>query len=252
MAKQQGIVGFYDILGYQSFLEANAASDAVEQILNTFQAIPAEVKNQLDASMYNAAPIVEITSSIETLLFSDTILVTLPYKANDFEHQLTAWVIFTIYSAYLQRHLFHYGLPIRGAIAFGAFVTKKACFAGEPIIEAYKTGHTVDAAAIVYAPTAETEMARLKTVGNAANEAGFPFVAFYRVPLHNLGSAQLRTVNFAAVANPTVGSLSGDERKLVSESFWKHGKQIPPNAYGKITNTELLLRFLKTVAPWGT
>jgi hypothetical protein len=52
-------------------------------------------------------------------------------------------------------------------------------------------------------------------------------------------------VSPAILNNPDNTWYDRDLRELVVESFWKHGKQLRQQDLIKVTNTELLLRYVK-------
>jgi hypothetical protein len=76
---QLGMVGFFDILGFQSFLENNEPEDAAEQVLKAIVEIPKVVPEELAKAFPESKPESEAlrTHIRETkwLIFSDTILM---------------------------------------------------------------------------------------------------------------------------------------------------------------------------------
>jgi hypothetical protein len=245
-----GIIGFFDILGYQSFLENNEVGDAVKTVLDSFLTMPKQCRDHFDQILGKKDERAnQILDEIESLIFSDTILLTCPYNsADDDETKLVRWLILNYQAATLQRKMFDSGLPVRGAISHGDYIIEKACFAGRPIIEAYRTCNLLDAAAVVLTKSAEDEIKRLHKIrypDDQLSELFSNIIVEYLMPMKGFEAKRLLTVNFALLETSAFQSLDGDERKLVSECFWKHNKDIPPSAYDKLNHTEMLLRFLK-------
>jgi hypothetical protein len=256
-----GIIGFFDILGYQSFLDNNAEGDtkAVEVVLESLLAMPKQCSDhfeetfgKVEKNFGNGNELVKrISNEIQSLIFSDTILLTCPYGAeeND-ETKLVRWLIFNYRAATLQRKMFDSGLPVRGAISHGDYILAESCFAGRSIIEAYRVCNQLDVAAVVLTESAKNEIAKRNKTCNPGEKLADVFsniIVEYLMPMKGLITERLYTINFAFLEAPPFLSLEGDERKLVSDCFWKHNKDIPPGIYDKLNNTEMLLRFLKRV-----
>ena len=244
--RQSGLVAFFDILGYQNFVLNNDVEQGVLPILQALATMPTSLRSEY----LNGAPeaITAILDDTEHLVFSDTILLTCPVKADLSEaDQLTRWFVFTLQAGLLQRKMFHFGFPIRGAITFGNFVREKSCFAGRAIIEAYQLVGELDAAAVVFSPQAGALLSKLVQTQSSGDGALLARLAVeYLVPTKTLPPQRRWTVDFTRFGNAGFPSLEGDARALVAECFWKHNKDLPQSAYAKLTNTELLLRYLRT------
>jgi hypothetical protein len=252
----EGIVGFFDILGYTSFLENNSAEDAATEVLQTLNSIDKEVASDLKELL--KLPIVATAiEDIEWLVFSDTILITYNYKNDDHNiAKLIQWAVFMLISATFSRSMFEYGLPVRGAVGFGEFTIQKNCFAGRPIIKAYQRANSLELSASVLCKSAEEELSRLnetleaekhnkheKGLIESVNELISSYEVEYLVPLKDNSSEKLFALNIFATQHTVP---TGDIRQYVLESFWKHKKDVPQSAQAKVENTEQFLRFLKS------
>jgi hypothetical protein len=248
MIHRKGLVGYFDILGYQSFLDNNDASDeAVAKTLKAFKELPKSVSELARATVKNDHRWNAIITGTETLIFSDTILLTSAYAAEeDLETKEVRWLLFVYQCAIFQRTMFDFGLPVRGAISFGSYVVEDACFAGKPIVEAYRLTSKIDAALACFSKSATKEFEEVHK-GEKVRTAFAGFACDYLVPLKTGEPARMAVINFAKPNGAQFQSLAGEERQLVSECFWKHRKDIPPSAYAKLTHTEMALRYLKGV-----
>ncbi len=240
---KMGIVGFFDILGYQSFLENNDVGMAVRAVLEALSAEDIAVRENVKkffAGGTNEEFVSQVLSEMESLVFSDTILLTSPYGlADHVDKKSIHWLIYLIYVATLQNRLFKFGLPIRGAIAVGEYIVIGTCFAGRPIVEAFRQTSDIDAAMILVAESAQKD---LESYVKPSTE----LVIQYLAPLKKGIPRRFWAINFASFPIGLGELLHGDERREVAECFWKHNKDIEPAALTKLANTELFLRFLKS------
>jgi hypothetical protein len=241
MAHENGFVGLFDILGYQSFLENNEPNEAMEEVLQALRSMPAAAVDSIAGTFTDTEfqKAVAVAKQIRHLIFSDTVLLTLglPEK-HDKATRNGYLLVFLLQTIILSRKMFDFGLPLRGAITFGDYSVQDHCFVGKPIVEAYRTASRVDAAAVVLGDSclnnANEAFGKYSSIGLMLGE--------YLMPMKGGAPERKKVVNIAAF--PVDGlRLQGDERALVAECFWKHGKDIPPTAFQKLTNTEMLLRF---------
>ncbi len=236
-----GFVGFFDILGYQNLLEnsgENLAGPAI--VLKHIKDNPAKVLEKMsEIAAYAPAQLNAIVSDLKTVVFSDTLLLTLRCDKNLLDTDVYArWIIFTHATALLQRKMFDNGLPIRGAIAFGEYLVDDALFAGRPIVDAYKAGKNVDAAIVCLDKS--TEIIHKKHLPEPGNH----LVREYLLPRKDGTTVRGFAIDFTKVGDAMDKSLTGDVRKLVATSFAGKGKIITPAVHQKLTNTEMFLRFL--------
>jgi hypothetical protein len=147
-----GLIAFFDILGYQSFLEnnrnikpQNSAINTAERVLQLITDIPNQVRNEMTTMWSEHAkkrPEVipkEVPEALTHLIFSDTIVLSIEYpKDSKDEWKNAALLNLVCSSTKLCKSMFYQGLPLRGAIVEGEFIVKNSCFAGQAIIDAYK------------------------------------------------------------------------------------------------------------------
>jgi hypothetical protein len=147
--KRTGFVGFFDILGYGSFLESGI-TDVTSKVVEILATLPQWVGEELKGHLGNAVD-ADMQSELEQvvpLVVSDSILLRSAYDENcDLRKRASQAASFVMAADVLQRKMFEFGLPLRGAIAFGDFIVRGYVFAGKPIIDAYKLGHGLQLAA---------------------------------------------------------------------------------------------------------
>lgn len=248
-----GIIGLFDILGYKNFLKNNSPESAAEEVLRKITSLKTEVINKLISPMLakqktvtpeTAASLKKfLECGINWLIFSDTILITCPYLENDtVSAKQLKWALFLGVSVVLLSEMFEFGLPIRGAIGFGNFMTHGNCFVGTPIVEAYECSHDIELAACVLCESARVEiyekLSSSRDSDNNIEQLIKALMVFYLIPKKENKSEKLFTLNINPFRN------RNDIRQIVLESFWKHKKDISPSAYQKAENTEKFFRFL--------
>lgn len=259
-----GIIGFFDILGYQSFIQNNEPETAAHEVLNTLIGIDKKVMEYIAKIIL--APIgvksyEDDLKKIRWLVFSDTILITsLGSEPETAPETTLRWLLFLSACAVLQRHMFEFGLPLRGAITTGKFVIKGNCFAGRPIIEGYQLTQNIDLAATIFSSSAYDELSQtVQNTEQQIKEQGKEPTSLrqtiegltlqYLVPLETMEEKRYTTFNFLAIPTTTGQKPTPDVAQMVFEAFWKHNKDIPSDASKKATNTEQYLRFLKYKHP---
>lgn len=149
-----GLIGFFDILGYKSFLVNNSATDTARKVLNIINNVPEKVVG-FHRDVYKSAtsPYREFGAALRHLVFSDTIVFLLPYE----ENQENEWIDIARFfmadtSAILAAEMFKEGLPIRGVIHEGEFIHENMCMAGLGIVDSYQLCELLNFSGLVYSP----------------------------------------------------------------------------------------------------
>ncbi len=103
-----GLIGFFDILGYQSFLKNNSATESALKVLEIITGVPDEVREKIAKTSKamgekkGKEKYLEVEKSLKHIVFSDTIVLTLSYPADPDEKWLrAALVVMTAYSGRL-------------------------------------------------------------------------------------------------------------------------------------------------------
>jgi hypothetical protein len=242
MEIKEGIVGFFDILGYQEII----ANDEIEQtsafVSDLFEKLPGEVEKTIKSII---APEYKVENKIEWNMFSDTILLNMPVVGIDFS--FGPWQLFVITSICLLRQMFEKGVPVRGGIAYGKYFIADKCIAGKPIVDAHAIGQLQNWTGCCFDKTAENEYDKFTRLYPAPEwkKIANQFVFKYIVPLKD-SSNKLYTINWVNLfkALPPVFPDT-NYRQTVLKSFSKNNKQLKPDVINKVNNTELFISYVK-------
>jgi hypothetical protein len=242
MEKSKGLVAFFDILGYQNFLQSNEPAKAIETIQDFLKKLKSFRSNTFPTFFGKETfeVLQKLMDTFTHLTISDSMLVT--FKANkdkkvDYMYSL---MLFSLYCSALHKEFFLAGLPVRGAIEYGEFViNREEClFAGVPIVEAYKEASRLSLSACI--------------VGESALPKDYPptihsGLTKYRVPLRN--GMEKDAVLVAPILSSGIDSVDIDQiqdiKQFIVSAFSKHNKTIGIEVQPKIENTEMFFRFCK-------
>lgn len=246
---KNGIIGFFDILGYSNILKENEPEDISMQIIPIFENIKDKSNNQVKDMIKNIKESADVNifankviDSVEWLIFSDTILITLDISKDiTYTEKFVSFTTFIAICSILQTNMFESGLPLRGVINYGKYFLHKNCFSGRPIVEAYDLCKRIDFAGCVFTDKCFDEIENVEKKIYKKGEYSFikEMIFKYLVPLNN-GEKKLNTL---------IGPIPylGEEEiaYVVRECFWSYNKDIPNEASSKVFNTEKWIHFLK-------
>lgn len=265
-----GLVGFFDILGYQQMLLANDVSSTAQIVVDVLSAVPDNVVSGVleDTGLERADDLASwpesaryfqglVREEMDWLLFSDSILVSLPLDADEDIFLLgTRLVGFVEVCAVLLRRMFDVGLPLRGGVSFGEFFIQDTYFAGQPIIDAYQHAESLDLSGCVLAPNVERMYGQMK---QHALDAGFEasmrgmldqLCVSYHIPKKGDRVEKGLMVNWVNLPMRFFDGLPSDLREYVYSSFVAHNKDVAPAVRPKIENTEAFVRkIVRNVEP---
>lgn len=246
-----GLIGFFDILEYKSFLANNSASDTARNVLNIINNIPKKVvefNRNLSKSATNH-PYAECGAAFKHLVFSDTIVFLLPYKENPEDIWVGMAEIFMAgVSAALAAEMFQYGLPIRGVIHEGDFIYENMCIAGRGIVDSYQLCESLNFAGLAYSPYFGNKMIEaLKSRGafNWHDNDGQDLFT-YLAPLNNGSESKLLLVNWLhdlrLLRPDALAKLKENIEDFVWSAFWAHQKDCSHSVDIKVHNTIKVMR----------
>lgn len=237
---QDGLIGFFDILGYQSFLENNDVETAVVEVLNTLNNIGTTVNSRIMRSLGELDERDnEILDKIQWRVFSDTILLAMEWK----EPNLYEWVVFSLAAIRLCRHMFDFGLPLPGAIKNGKYVISEFCFAGRVMVDAHNSEKRLNLAGC----SIDEELVNIIKEEESTRGATFStrIAVRYMTPLKHGQYERMSLLNYFLMPDQISPKPNAvDIPQLVLNSFWAHRKDIVEDAALKARNTESFLRFL--------
>ena len=249
---QKGLIGFFDILGYQSLLANNEPEIIVKSVLplltNLKTTLPDFLKDQIfealndfDSQDYSSEVIknhlYKYIDEIEWLVFSDTILLNMPVES--IANESFKMAVFFTASTYLLRAMFDAGLPLRGSIDFGKYYIESNCFAGQPIVNTYQVAESLELSACVLSVNLMNEIDNLLKNEPIETSKFKHHLLSYLVPTKNGEKYCYSLLYFPSITN------GNDMRSTILSSFWKHKKSIPTSVQNKIENTEQWFHFVK-------
>lgn len=266
-----GLVGFFDILGYQQMLLANDVASTARVVVDVL----AEVPNLVVSGMFEDQGLelvgvsnddvsvddLEAWSELEPyyenvvreetgwLLFSDSILVSLPIDLDD---GIPLWgtkvVAFVEVCSFLLRRMFDVGLPLRGGISFGEFFIHDTFFSGRPIIDAYQHSESLQLSGCMLAPSAAHLYGQMKQYAIDQDFDGSirgmldQLCVDYLIPKKRDRVETGAMVNWVNLPMRFFEGLPSDLRQYVYSSFVAHNKDVVPAVQPKIENTEAFVR----------
>ncbi len=250
---EYGIVGYFDILGYKSFLDNNPSLDkSVTDVLAIIDKTPQEVSEFWKGFQPADSP--SHFRDIRWLVVSDSIIGTLACDAKSgiTFAELTA---FLVVASMLSEKMFRHGLSVRGTITYGEYITVRtktsSGFAGRPFVMAYEAAQCVDMAGVVIVDNDRKCEQIIKEIRD--DKTKLHLIYDYKVPLKGGGAKPMLILNTALglFHEPNMYVVQNfpkncpNLREAVIQSFGAYKKDITPEMYSKVDNTEVLLQFLK-------
>jgi len=245
---QTGLVAFFDILGYQNLLERNEpeaiAEDVLPMLTDIGQTVSDALRRIVRKNEDDPVPdhIGSIIAGMNWLVFSDTVLLTLPLNDSDPRLRYFEFTTFFMACIGLQGALFMAGLPARGAIDFGKFFVKGTCFAGRTIVNAYRLSETLEIAACVLTDASATELRRTceDYKADAIDDILGTLVLEYLIP------TKMEERHMLTLMAHTYDLETPNIHRSTMSAFWGNNKDLPVLARQKVTNTEQWLEFLES------
>ena len=216
--------------------------------------VPKMVWPQLDPD--NNAPFEKkemVTGRLRWLIFSDTVFVAMPFDLS--AHPDTSkfnLIFFAILVAHINRRMFEIGLPVRGAIHVGDVLLGKKCFAGKPLVEAFRLAKKFQVAAAVISEQANTFI-----FNRFSDSTGFQMmfknlIIECDVPtgtkqlsnsIWTSASEKMKTLCWFYLQIGWAGrfTIPSDLNRFIIEKFTAHGKKVSGEKEKmKVINTEKL------------
>lgn len=234
-----GVIGFFDILGYKNFLENNDVDKPIVEILEKINSIPNEI-----LSLYKEGDVKKYIESVHCLNLSDTIILSIKFENTDLKTRMHQFLALIAVSSLLMQDMFRFGLPLQGVIEYGEFVIVKNCFAGRPLLRAYSLCKDLNIISCVFGDGAKDFIKQLNIKPGSSLEQLF---IKYPVPRKSKDAEEILTLNFFAVEKEKKGSkfqMPSDIKQFILDSFWKHNKTVGPKVESIINQTEQYFRYI--------
>ena len=240
MDRKKGIVAMLDILGYSSLIENNDVGENTAKILDIINSLP---KNEVEKryQKYDREKLKEVVSSISYLVFSDTILLTIEVDEKHNTLKGIYWGVALQTLSNLFKSFLDNGLPLRGAVSYGEYITRDFCFAGKPIINAYRFGNTLNSAGILI-----DEYALAEIVNCASEDESLKGIFAMNYLTHKTKDGAEDNNYFVSLFLPYSQEdrlrLSNARELIIylTKSFTAHNKGLSEDGKNKLDNTILL------------
>jgi hypothetical protein len=233
---RESIVAYFDILGYQSYLKNNSAIETAENVFKVVKEAPKQAVENLGNSEHfkNDKEISTTITSIKSLVFSDTIVVSCPIPESGIHEKHVSLIAATALG--ITKSMFSNGLPVRGVITFGSFIFDEACVAGRAVVDAYTLCQMLDLAGTAFAPKLNEYIDKTFSIHRNFWDELFPYYLF---PLKDQSELRARAISWIGVKGEDNFTTE------VREAFWKWNKDIPRSVDSKVHNTAKMLDFFK-------
>lgn len=249
--KKEGLVAFFDILGYQDIINNNLIEEVAKIISETLIKLPDSAKVLLLEGWHEddkkvQESLKEVFKHIEYRVISDSILVVCEIPEEK-DAELIYWSFFMAYTVALLLVSFDKGLPLRGAMDHGEFFLDSNCFAGKPIINCYRLSNRLELSGCVLTEHCEKVFEKIihsysdkvgENAAKAMKDILKRIVMPYLVPLKG-GEEKLMTLVWR---RRTEEAKKMDVRQYIVKSFQAHNKDVSINVFPKIDNTEVMIR----------
>jgi hypothetical protein len=246
---------YYDVLGYINLLEHNSSREKLETILHLINVIPtttlilskAKVKSLGEPAFDNFENMV--STRIKSFVYSDTIIVSCdPSDADRLILSLCSCRLLH-WSTTLYSEMFILGLPIRGCLHRGEFVSIGNSFAGKGFVEAYDYSEQLPLSAIWV--TDEFVNSIKDTLENEPEirDVFESWVVNYPVAL----KSGIKNIKLLSWSNDYASLLRFGDKEIqtkVRDRFAAHDKKITRSTEQYIENTTKYLAFLRDKNNW--
>ncbi|HVA66888.1 MAG TPA: hypothetical protein VNK24_08180 [Elusimicrobiota bacterium] len=250
-----GYIGYFDILGYRSFLENNPQEGVQKRVLGLI----ADVKKSLPEAMKKyrsklSEAAEEIIGKTNWLVFSDTIVFAIEEPDNK-KDELLYFPIAIITAGDLMTRMFNDGLPLRGALHHGQYNFLENSMAGTGVVQSINAGKDLDLSACVLTEELAKRAGEL-IEATQPDEADRNFwdqiLCDYSVPISGDKWAKRKCLMWFDLNH--IENLRGDGimqalsrldyRQYVLLSFWAHNKGISDTkTVRKLDETERFIRY---------
>ncbi|MGI6251190.1 MAG: hypothetical protein ACOYKD_07530 [Anaerolineaceae bacterium] len=263
---ETGFLGFFDILGYSQIILNNNIRKTAKFVSDTLINLPQDITRDLSPNQKpNSQEPAEkecwrsMLEKVKWIIFSDSILISMPFDAGlNHQEQLKHYEVFVTVCTSLLNRSFLAGFPLRGSISVGEFFIEDRCFAGKPIISAYRVAQELEFSGGVLDEEANAFISQLrKELVRSGDSRQLSMLdettILYYVPLKEGRIERRRTINWVSFRTPGIQPIAENIRDVTMQAFLMHNKIAIPEVHGKIINTEMFIRHVLTnieLHPW--
>ncbi len=248
--------------GYKQIILNNDIHKTAQIVSDTLINIPANIIENVSAASNSdeVDPWHQTLAQIDWLIFSDSILISLPFDPQlSLTELLQHYAAFVTVCATLLNKSFAEGFPLRGAISVGEFFIEERCFAGKPIISAYQAAQQLEFSGCILDEEANSFISQMRR--ELVKQGGGNLLTMldqttilYIVPTKARSTERYRAINWVLLDVKGFPRLDGSIRDYVTSAFLRHNKIALPGVQPKIDNTEMFMRHVLTnleIKPWS-
>jgi hypothetical protein len=238
---KNGLVCFFDIMGYQNILLKNGTTECAKLIKEILIKIPEDVKDDLLSlgEEMGRSELLEnfFVNNFHKVMISDTIILffDLDEVKDDSDFLL---LIVLLFIRNFQYNSFINGLPMRASLDFGEYYYFDNLFAGETIVNAYTECNKLNFSGVIITKKAYEYLKSLKYFSIKI------FLKYYifecLVPLKQANDEAKYILKWYV---NKIYKKNNDVKQFIFNSFYMHNKDVGNDALIKINNTEKTIRF---------
>ena len=241
---ENGLVCFFDILGYQNILINNSINDCAIIIKEILLKTPKNVlENILDTASFDEPLYNEIKMFFEErldyIMVSDSIIMFFDYDNLDNIEISNAIMYSMFFITYFKYLSFKSGFPMRSCIDFGQFYFTGNIFAGSTIVNCYNESEKLDFSGIVMTENAYNFISN--KIDDIAELHCKNMITTYLVPLKSGDSKMKHIVDW--YTEPHFHKPDDDVKQFIFNAFHMHNKMVDQTVIKKINNTENIIRY---------
>ena len=242
---ENGLVCYFDILGYKNIIKNNPIDYCIKIINEILLGMPERIiKMFLDELPSDESSLNKLNYFIENHfkynMISDTIIAFFDYDGELGINKYRAVLFSTFFIQYFHYACFIAGFPMRACIDIGEYYCIKNIIAGQTIVNCYEQSEKLDFSGIIVTKDAFdfiNENCIINTNEVTASKHWEKVIFKYIVPLKNGLDEEKYLINWWYE-----DSKYDDLRKLIFDVFFMHNKMIDQSVIKKINNTESIIR----------
>lgn len=251
----EGFIGFFDILGFSSFVQNNELNYVGDRITELFRDLKSQSISLQEKDPYQLLD----WRMVDSKIFSDTIILYQNEKKITNGDDYQWYKSFLMISAVLLRLSFEAGIPLRGAISYGEYFVGEQLIIGIPIIEAYKEHEGYDWTGAVLCPSAVDVLESQQRIHPFDRDIVVPYYApnkdgiAYERQVIRWDDILIDSRSPIIESIPPLNSINKRAlRKRIQEKMYSHNKQ-PTNPGVKKSVNKIIrntLNFIQTYPPF--
>lgn len=252
-----GLVAYFDVLGFTHI----AASDNIVQAAQLVTQNILQARQRIEEQVHSDPSKSYFTAQTDWVIFADSILIhsSVPHDHAVFRPESNeallasgaCWYRFLAIYSELLKGMFNAGLPLRGAISQGRFLTMDRCFVGKPITDCIQLANATEWSGCVVSPTASETLRTILMSHEIYRSNTQQLLVEVEVPFKRAcpwrGQTRQRqlAIKWFPVGSCERGAcLDPGLEHRVRQSFQAHSKPVGKKEEPKVQNTARFLEYI--------